>query len=316
MCPKPNALSAVPQPRNPAPVALVLAGLLLPGGTVLLAWMFCRWLYRRIGGQAIHRRAALLVLVAFLQGCATQFDVRPGAAAQDAETAGAAPALHFQNLSAAPASETAFVKPAALQPGDILLSSMPGFAAAGIELMTVAPVSHASLYIGDGEIVEAVRAGVGTRTLDEVMAEETLVLVMRYPGLSAAQAQSIREYALNQRGAGFNFVGVTLHIPFSVTRRFCELPLVPSTVRDPCIRSMGVFHRMASKNGRFFCSQLVLQAYRHAGVQVTDADPRIVSPADLLHMREGDVPSFRIGKPLHYVGHLKYDLPMVAAVAR
>ncbi|HEY4638237.1 MAG TPA: hypothetical protein VIH23_08250 [Burkholderiales bacterium] len=49
---------------------------------------------------------------------------------------------------------------------------------------------------------------------------------------------------------------------------------------------------------------------------MTDADPRLVSPADILHMREGDVPSFRIRVPLRYVGHLKYDRPMLAAAAR
>jgi len=40
-----------------------------------------------------------------------------------------------------------------------------------------------------------------------------------------------------------------------------------------------------------------------------------VSPADLLHMREGDVPSVRIHQPLQYVGHLKFEPePVVATV--
>ena len=34
-----------------------------------------------------------------------------------------------------------------------------------------------------------------------------------------------------------------------------------------------------------------------------------VSPADLLHMREGDVPSVAVSRPLRYVGHLKYNPP-------
>jgi hypothetical protein len=32
-----------------------------------------------------------------------------------------------------------------------------------------------------------------------------------------------------------------------------------------------------------------------------------MSPGDLLHMREGDVPSVRIHQPLQYVGHLKFQ---------
>ena len=49
----------------------------------------------------------------------------------------------------------------------------------------------------------------------------------------------------------------------------------------------------------------MLEAYRHARLPLTTADPRLISPADLLHMREGDVPSVRTEQALQYVGHLK-----------
>jgi len=45
-------------------------------------------------------------------------------------------------------------------------------------------------------------------------------------------------------------------------------------------------------------------------VQMTSADPRLISPADILHMREGDVSSVRIPKQLQFVGHLKYERPI------
>ena len=78
------------------------------------------------------------------------------AASPDGQSAAAAPTLLFQNPSVAPEGKDAFVGPEALQPGDILLTSTPGFAAAGIELLTIGAVSHAAVYIGDGRIVEAV----------------------------------------------------------------------------------------------------------------------------------------------------------------
>jgi hypothetical protein len=59
------------------------------------------------------------------------------------------------------------------------------------------------------------------------------------------------------------------------------------------------------RNDRFFCSQLVLQAYQEAGLPLTTVNPLLVSPADLLHMREGDVPSVKTEQALQYVGHLK-----------
>lgn len=254
-----------------------------------------------------------IALVALLQGCATQLAVRPQTDSEDPD-APAVAELKFQRNSIAPMDGDSFLDPAALQPGDILLSSMPGLAAVGIKLMTFAPVSHAAVYVGDGQVVEAVRSGVRVRTIAEVLAEETWVLALRYPDLTREHADRIRDYALDNVGAGFNFTGVTLHIPFSIGRRACELPLLPLAMRDACIRGMGLIPQIAAGDDRLFCSQLVLQAYRHAGVPITDADPRLISPADILHMREDDVPSVRIRKPLQRLGHLKYDRPIRVAL--
>lgn len=253
------------------------------------------------------RWIALVALVALVQGCATQLSIRPGTGYEDAETPSAAPVLRFQTNSIAPA---AVLEPAVLQSGDILLTSEPTLISASIRLMTFAPVSHAAVYVGDRQVVEAVRSGVRVRDLEQILAEATVVLVLRYPELTAEQAALIKQYAVNKSGAGFSFVGITLHIPFSISRRACELPLVSPAVRDACIRGMGVLQQLAASESQLFCSQLVLQAYRHARVMVTDADPRLISPADILHMREGDVSSVKIPKQLRYVGRLKYERPV------
>lgn len=259
------------------------------------------------------RAIPLVALVALLQGCATQLSVRPGTGYRDPELPSAAAVLKFQSNSIAPADKHAVLESEVLQSGDILLTSVPTLASAGIRLMTFAPVSHAAVYIGDRQVVEAVRSGVRVRDIEETLAEEAVVLVLRYPELTAEQAALIKEYAVKKAGAGFNFLGITLGIPFSINRRVCELPFVPPAVRDACIRGMGVLHQLAASESQLFCSQLVLQAYRHAGVRITEADPRLISPADILHMREGDVSSVRIRKQLHQVGHLKYEQPVMVA---
>lgn len=256
---------------------------------------------------------AVALLGVLLQGCATQFAPRAGSAPREAHAAPGDLELRFQHSFIAPSGDDAFIAQGELRPGDILLTSMSGFRSVAIRLMTFAPVSHVAIYIGDRQVVEAVGSGVRVRGIDELLQEEAVVLALRYPDLSAQQARSIKEYALEKSGAGFNYLGVTLHVPLSIGRRLCELPLVPSPLRDACIRSMGVINQMATSEGRLFCSQLVLQAYRHAEVPMTDADPRLISPADILHMREGDVPSVRIHKQLRYAGHLKY--PSTTTVA-
>jgi hypothetical protein len=253
-------------------------------------------------------------VIALLQGCATQLVTQPPSGADGQDPASTRSVLLFQNFAVGPASGGALLPPEGLRQGDILLTSGTGLVSASIQLLTLAPVSHAAIYIGDGKVVEAVRPEVRVRQLDEFMADEKLVVALRYPGLSAQQARSISEYALSKSGTGFNFLGVTLQVPFAIKRVVCELPLMPSPIRDVCIRSFGLMNQMAASEDRLFCSQLVLLAFRQAGVPITDADPRIVSPADILHMREGDVPSLAIHKPLRHVGHLKYDLATIAAI--
>jgi uncharacterized protein YycO len=267
----------------------------------------------RIESRSWIRRFSLLALVAVLQGCATQLSIRPGTVSPDGQAAPETAVLKFQRSSIAPGAEEALVDPLDLRPGDILLTHAPSLRATGIQLLTFAPISHVAVYIGNGEIVEAVMPSVRTRTIDEVLKEETVVVVLRHPELSAEQAELLTQYALGKSGTGFSLLGITMQFPFIIGRKVCEVPLVPAPVRDACIRSLGVLNQVAASERQVFCSQLVLQAYRHAGLPITDADPRLISPADILHMREGDVSSVRIHQPLRYVGLLKYEPPFIVA---
>jgi len=295
------------------PLGVLIAALLLPGGSLLLAWALYRRFAHRGIGMFAKRWIPLAALVALLQGCATHLSFSSDTASPDGQAAPEAAVLKFQRMSIEPGENEALLAPQDLRPGDILLTSEPSLRAAGIQLFTFAPVSHAAVYIGEGKIVEAVMPSVRTRGIEEVLKDETVAVVLRHPELTEDQARLIKEYALAKSGTGFSFLGVTLQFPFSIGRRVCEVPLVPSIVRDACLRSLGVLSQMAAADSQLFCSQLVLQAYRHAGVVITSADPRIISPADILHMREGDVSSFTIRRPLRYVGLLKYEQPFTVA---
>ena len=251
------------------------------------------------------------MLAAQLQGCATQLFIEHRTDAGDATSA--RQLLRFQNHDIAPPGDHARLSEKELRPGDILLSAGKGVVAASVQLVTLAPVSHAALYVGEGVVVEAVRPEVHVRRIEDVVAEERLVLVLRHPDLTPEQAKAVSDYALQKTGTGFNFLGVTLHVPLALSRRACELPLVPSPIRDACIRSFGVI-QYAAAGERLFCSQLVLEAYRQAELPITAAGPRLISPADILHMREGDVSSVKVHKPLQFVGHLKFEPALLTSL--
>lgn len=237
------------------------------------------------------------MLAAGLASCATGVQTEPTGA----------PRLAFQNPALSPRNGGLTVNVEGLLPGDIILSSSNGINSIGIRLLTLSPVSHASIYTGDQQIAEAVGDGIRNRTVADLLAQEATVVAFRHPALRPEHADRIGKFARQQVGQQYNFVGVMLQAPFSIERRVCELPLVPSAIRDFCIQGVAAIQLGVGNNDRFFCSQFVLEAYRRAGLPLTDADPRLFSPGDLLHMREGDVPSVRIHQALQYVGHLKYE---------
>lgn len=241
----------------------------------------------------------LVLVLVLLAGCATRV-WQEGADK---------PKLEFQDLGLNPRNGGVLATAQDLLPGDILLSSVNGINSMGVRLITLSPVSHASLYLGDGQIAEAVGEGIRLRSVAQLLAEEALVVAFRHPGVGPQHQVKMDAFVRETVGQKYNFVGIVLQAPFSVERRLCELPLMPSLLRDFCVQGVGAVQLGMGPSDRFFCSQFVLEAYRRAGLPLTDADPRLLSPADLLHMREGDVPSVRTHQALQYVGHLKFEPP-------
>jgi hypothetical protein len=247
--------------------------------------------------MTLPARLLALALLLGLSACATRFSDPQGHSA---------PGLQMQNrLLLTPANGGQRIAAADLKAGDIILSNTNGVVSVGIRALTVSPVSHAALYLGNDQIAEAVGAGVRIRSTADFMADESTIVAFRHPGLRPENADVMRGFAQQHDGKKYNVVGIVLQAPFTLQRQYCELPLVPSLVRDFCIRGLAAVQLGAARNDRFFCSQFVLEAYQQARLPLTSADPLLVSPADLLHMREGDVPSVRTEQALQYVGHLK-----------
>lgn len=204
----------------------------------------------------------------------------------------------------------------AMQAGDILLSSTNSLASLGIRVLSVSPVSHASIYLGNGQVAEAVTSGIQVRSVDDFIAAESTIVAFRHPGIAPSHMVPMRSFVDKHVGQKYNFVGIVLQAPFTLERRVCELPLVPDLVRDFCVRGVAAVQLGLGSQDKFFCSQFVLQAFNQAGLPLTDADPRFFAPSDLLNMPEGDVSSVKIRQTLQYVGHLKMQaLPSAEAAA-
>lgn len=256
-------------------------------------------------------RLCVLALVLLLGACATGITSSEDTAPQK---------LAFQNKALNPSNGGQLIGAESLKPGDIVLTADNGLKSSGIRLITLSPVSHAAIYVGidtlgEHQLVEAVGEGIRTRSVREFLQEESTIVAFRHPEFNHQHLPGMNAFVGKHMGRKYNYLGIMLQAPFAIERRLCELPLVPSLVRDFCIRGVAAVQLGLGRNDQFFCSQFVLEAYRSAGLPLTDADPRLFSPGDLLHMREGDVPSVRIHRPLQYVGHLKSPPEVVAPMA-
>lgn len=192
-----------------------------------------------------------------------------------------------------------------LQAGDILFSSEASVQSLGIRLFSNAAVSHVFLYLGDGEIAEAVGAGVRIRRLDEALKESNLTAAFRRPDLTEENIAALRDFARQQNGRRYNFLGIVKQVPYSLARNACELPVIPRRIRRFCLNTMAAVMIPSFGNRRFFCSQFVMEAFNRAGKPLTSKSPEWLDPADILHMREGDVATFTPKVRLNYVGHLQ-----------
>ncbi|MCP1660239.1 YiiX/YebB-like N1pC/P60 family cysteine hydrolase [Neisseria perflava] len=192
-----------------------------------------------------------------------------------------------------------------LQAGDILFSSERSIQSLGIRLINRSAVSHSFLYLGDGMIAEAVGSGVQIIPLQQALRHTNLAAVYRYPGLDGQAVFEMNRFARSLAGSPYNFGGIVKQTPYSLTRKVCEVSVVPRQLRHLCLNSLAFVQITPFDSERYSCSQFVIEAFNHAGRPLTKTKPEWVSPSDMLHFREGDVTAVIPEVRLKYVGHLQ-----------
>jgi hypothetical protein len=182
----------------------------------------------------------------------------------------------------------------ALNVADIVVSATNAVVSRLIRAGTVSPVSHAALYVGGGQVVEAIGQGVVLRSLGLSLLDDRLAVAYRVRQLTADQGFRVRD-----------FVGMQLGKPYSV-------PNAGGAGLSYGVRNSLVFRAVvclkaqvcsdsdipdSAKHDSFFCSQLVIEAFNQAGVPLVNLPSSHVAPAD--------IPDLWASKALLYVGHVK-----------
>jgi cell wall-associated NlpC family hydrolase len=160
---------------------------------------------------------------------------------------------------------------AALEPADIIVSTTAAAVSGVIRVGTSSVISHAALYAGDGDVIEAIGKGVVRQTITTALADDKLAVAYRVPNLSAAIAAKIIAYAYSKRGTPYSKAGAVLSSRWILCRVLGPRP------------------------NSFFCSQFVIEAFDRGGRQLTDTPAQCVTPEDVVTIAQGK---------LIYVGHL------------
>jgi cell wall-associated NlpC family hydrolase len=167
----------------------------------------------------------------------------------------------------------------ALKPGDLIVSTTTDANSVAIRRATRSPVSHAALYVGTiggvPHVVEATLAGVRLVPLSEALRDDSLAVALRHPRLDGAKAARLVALARQEVGKPYDGVGVAKQLLCRSLNRQCEVPL---------------------STGSWYCSALLLYAFREAGAPLVTRPPTRRAP--------GDIASLSVTGDLLYVGHL------------
>ena len=175
----------------------------------------------------------------------------------------------------------------ALRPADIIVSTTAAGISRTIRFATSSVVSHAMLYAGNDNVIEAIGEGVVRRTLRLATSHATLAVAYRHRNVTADVGASIVRYAEQFIGRDYDAAG-------AAGAGIADNGVICVAVGIvPCLAA-----RAGAFNSRddFYCSELVLEAFRLGGVPILDAAPSMSTPQHLVSAHSS-------GK-LQYVGHV------------
>ena len=158
-----------------------------------------------------------------------------------------------------------------LQPADIIVSTTKANVSRGIRIGTNSKVSHAALYAGSGSVIEAIGQGVTSRSIDLALADDILAVAYRSPAMTPEIANRIVLWASSKLGS-----------PYSIRGAIMSTDLVMCRI-------------VGSKPSSFFCSQLVMEAYKQGGLPLASAPSECITPDNVVTIAQNK---------LTYVGHL------------
>jgi hypothetical protein len=170
-------------------------------------------------------------------------------------------AIESIRIAPNPFKNLEYLEVSKLKPGDIIISTESAAESWAIRKLTSSAYSHAALYIGKGQIIDATAKRVKVRPLAELMRDASRVGVIRVKNLTDAQQKATLKSAAAKVGRPYNYVALGLN---GIAKLFgyVTMPWV-SVVADSYLKG-----RLLAIGPGYFCSELVIRSFRSAGVSI------------------------------------------------
>lgn len=181
--------------------------------------------------------------------------------------------------------------PASLQPADIVVSTTGGFNSWVIRAATGSRVSHASIYVGDSQVIEAVPPRVRQVSVGVALGDAILAVVYRRKEMEASHQAAVIGFLRKHRDTKSGYDTVSAGAAGGRAN-----PVL-------CVVLLGIPGCMVVRSGlvdnpnRFYCSELVLAAFEAAGRPIIDIPSKASIPNHVVNAYSNGL--------LEYVGHLK-----------
>jgi uncharacterized protein YycO len=156
-----------------------------------------------------------------------------------------------------------------LEAADIIVSTSTEPISKAIRDVTVSPVSHAALYLGQGVVVGAIDKGARARVLAQALKDSVRAIAYRHRESTTAKARRVCGYANDQIGRDYDFAGAMI----SADPKRCGL---------------------LGSDTKLFCSELAVEEFNRGGLVLTGKSVQCSTPDDVF-----------TSQYLDYVGHLK-----------
>jgi hypothetical protein len=188
------------------------------------------------------------------------------------------------------------IGPEALQEGDIIISTTTDKDSRLIEAAKGSEISYASMYIGDGMVVEAVSDGMLKRSLETSIANDTLAVAYRHVNMTQENARQVTDFLKRaaESKARYDYWSLIRVAPYQIINNYCSS--LPDEKQEACRLQARNFRIGTDMNNEFYCSEPILKALKVAGLSISDGE---------LPSAEQDVVRLNHNGTLLYIGYLK-----------